>query len=275
MQSTRANRGIERQSFWIGLAAFLDLVYTMTVRDLRTENANASLGILLSIAIPVSSGIVFYFAMGLLRESPAPIRGDDLTFIVIGFALFFTHVRTATAVGGALRREMMNHQKATPFLLVWVKAAGSLFKNALALIVILVGNWLIRGVYEMQDLGRFIIIFLLCWVYGVAIGMVLMAMMRYLTWGNLVQTGYARLMFFTSGKFFVASHMPGAALAMLDWNPLFHLIDQGRGAVFVNYQSRVTDLPFVLYVILVLLALGFLFEHYVRTNYSASHHPGG
>ncbi len=32
-----------------------------------------------------------------------------------------------------------------------------------------------------------------------------------------------------SGKMFVANMLPTSMLLMLDWNPLFHCIDQARG----------------------------------------------
>jgi ABC-type polysaccharide/polyol phosphate export permease len=41
-----------------------------------------------------------------------------------------------------------------------------------------------------------------------------------------------------SGKMFVANTLPPAMLAMFDWNPLFHIIDQCRGFVFNNYFPR-------------------------------------
>ena len=54
---------------------------------------------------------------------------------------------------------------------------------------------------------------------------------------NLV---FTRVMFVTSGKFFVANAVPGWVRFYFDWNPLFHLVDQLRGAVFVNYTARQT-----------------------------------
>ena len=35
-------------------------------------------------------------------------------------------------------------------------------------------------------------------------------------------------MFFTSGKFFVANALPERFRQYMDWNPLFHLLDQAR-----------------------------------------------
>ena len=267
------NKTIVRQSFPVAVAAFLSLTYALLVRDLRTEHKNAALGILISISQPLMTGLVFYVFMNLLGGSAAPIRGDDLTFTLIGFILFFMHIRTANAVGGAIRRDMMNHQRLTPFLMVCVKAMASFYKNVLALLVMIALNYLLRGIYVMQDPLTFVLVVFWCWMGGVAAGLIFMALNRYFTWGPIVQSTFTRVMFFTSGKFFVASKLPAHFRPFMDWNPLFHLLDQGRGAVFLNYGARTTDMSYAIWVILAVLVIGFLVEHQVRVNYSASHSP--
>ncbi len=52
---------------------------------------------------------------------------------------------------------------------------------------------------------------------------------------GIATTVYSRANMIASGKMFVANTLPPAMLAMFDWNPLFHCIDQMRGVVFINY----------------------------------------
>lgn len=267
-------RNAIRQSFPVAVAAFCGLVYALTVRELRTEHKNAALGILISVSQPLLAGVVYFVFMELLGSAAAPIRGDDLTFTLIGFFLFFFHIRTVAMVGGAIKRDMMNHQRATPFLFVCVKAMASLYKHLLALVILLGLNYLLRDVYEMQDPLLFAQVLLLCWLGGVAVGMICMALLRYLSWGALIQATYVRVMFFTSGKFFVANALPASWRGFMDWNPLFHLLDQGRSAVFLNYTARTTDMTYPAMVFAGLLVVGYLVEHFVRRNYSASQFPG-
>ncbi|MHA1107878.1 MAG: ABC transporter permease [Alphaproteobacteria bacterium] len=264
-----------QQGFATKLAAFLSLVYALVVRDLRSEHKNAALGILISVAQPLVTGLVFFAFMSLIGGRAGKVRGDDLTFVLVGFILFFVHIRTVSAVSGALRPDMMNHQRLTPFLMVCVRATGSFYKNTLALIIMLAANYLLRDVIEMHDPLMFVFAFLLCWLGGIGIGIVFLAAGRYLSWGALLHTTYVRVMFFTSGKFFVANTVPGFIRPYLDWNPLFHLLDQGRAAAFLNYTSRTTNMSYPILVILATLVIGMLVENYVRINYSASQMPGG
>ena len=58
----------------------------------------------------------------------------------------------------------------------------------------------------------------------------------------LVQIVFQRLNMVASGKMFVTNSLPGSVLVMFPWSPLFHVIDQARGFVFINYQARNSDL---------------------------------
>jgi ABC-type polysaccharide/polyol phosphate export permease len=264
-----------RQSFWVACVAFGQLVYSLVVRDLRTEHKNAALGILISVAQPLVAGLVFYFFITFMGGGFAKVRGDYMTFVLLGFVIFFMHVRTVNQVANALREDMLNHQRLSPFLLVSVKGISSAYKIVLALIILIAANYLARDVYEMQNLLLFLSAVFWCWIGGVAVGMVFLAANRYLSWGPLLQTAYVRIMFFTSGKFFVANQLPGFMRPFMDWNPLFHLLDQSRSAAFVNYTARTTSMDYAIIVFLVLLVIAMLVENYVRRNYSQSHMPGG
>ncbi len=264
-----------RQGFLTELGAFTALVYSLVVRDLRSEHKNAALGILISVAQPLMMGIIFFGFMTLIGGRGSQIRGDALTFVVIGFIVFFTHIRTVSAVSMALRQDMMNHQRLSPFLMICVKAISSFYKNLFALVIMLVLNYLLRDIWEMNDPLLFVSAMFWCWISGIAAGTVFLAINRYLSWGTILHTTYIRIMFFTSGKFFVANSLPGTLRPYFDWNPLFHFLDQGRSAVFLNYTARTTDMTYAILVTLAVLVIGFLAEHHVRRHFNMSHVPGG
>ena len=254
-------------------AAFISLVHALVIRDLRTAHKAASIGLLLSIGQPLIFGLTFYALMGLFSFRPTVVRGDNLTFVMSGFILFFFHLRTATTVAGALKKDMMNHARATPFLLVTVKAISAGYTNLLALIVLMLMNGLLRGVYEMDNPLGFITVVFWCWLGGVAVGMNVMALKYYFAWGPLVESVYSRVMFLTSGKFFVANNIGPLMRAVLEWNPLFHLLDQGRDAIFLNYTAKTTNMTYPIVVILLLLAIGFAAESHIRRNYNTNQFP--
>jgi ABC-type polysaccharide/polyol phosphate export permease len=75
---------------------------------------------------------------------------------------------------------------------------------------------------------------------------------------------------FASGKMMVGNMLSFSLLAMFDWNPLFHIIDQMRGAVFLNYIPRNSSVSYPLWVTLALITLGLMGEFYTRQHVSRS-----
>jgi ABC-type polysaccharide/polyol phosphate export permease len=73
-----------------------------------------------------------------------------------------------------------------------------------------------------------------------------------------------------SGKMFVANTLPGFMIAMFDWNPLFHIIDQCRGYAFINYNPRYTSWEYPLIVACCFIILGLMGEFYTRRHASVS-----
>ncbi|MEM0924342.1 MAG: ABC transporter permease, partial [Pseudomonadota bacterium] len=221
------------------------------------------------------TALTFYLFMNFIGGRTAPIRTDDITFIVAGFLMFFFHIRTVSAVAGSLKPGLMRHSRASPFLFVCVKSFATLYKMTFATILLLILNYLVRDYWEMGDGLLLITILLIAWMGGVGVGIIMMAANRYFVWGNLVQTTYVRICFFTSGKFFVAGHLPERIRGAMDWNPLFHVLDQARGAMFLNYTATTTSIMYPLLVYGGIVVLGMMIENYVRTTFSVSQTPMG
>jgi ABC-type polysaccharide/polyol phosphate export permease len=87
---------------------------------------------------------------------------------------------------------------------------------------------------------------------------------------KIIQMIYIRANMIASGKMFVANMLPTAMIALFDWNPLFHIIDQARGFTFVNYFPHHSTWDYPLYTTLVLLLIGFMGEAYTRKHASVS-----
>ena len=91
---------------------------------------------------------------------------------------------------------------------------------------------------------------------------------------SIIQLVYVRANMIASGKMFVANMLPSAMVALFDWNPLFHIIDQMRGFVFINYNPHYTNWQYPIYFALILLLLGLMGEFYSRKNVSSSWNAG-
>jgi len=251
----------------------LELIFHVTVRNLRKSHGNAILGLVMSIVQAVLLVAVMYLIFSLLGLRRIAVRGDFLLFVMSGVFMFMVHV---TALGAVSRAEgptsaMMMHAPMNPIISICGAALAVLYKQTLAAAIILfLYHTLFTPItieYPVGMLG----IYLLSWISGVGIGMVLLSARP---WQpdlvSILTSVFMRANVIASGKMMLANNTPPGLRAWFDWNPLYHVIDQGRGDIFLNYTPRVTSISYAIYVTLFCVVVGLMTEFFTRQYASAS-----
>jgi len=267
----------KRQSSLTSALTSLELIYHATVRDVRKSHGNALVGLFVSILQTVILVLVFYFMFTILGLRGMAIRGDFLLYIMTGIFLFLTHNKAVGSVAGAEgpASPMMLHAPMNTAISITSSALSCLYIQVLALAVILfvyhVGFSRLEFYQPIQAFGML----LLSWFSGVAVGMLFLALKPWMpgTVGILQQI-YTRANMVASGKMFLANSLPGYMIAMFDWNPLFHCIDQARGFTFINYNPHYSSWTYPLLLSLVFLIIGMMGEFYTRKQVSVSWSAG-
>ena len=257
-----------------GTLAFLEQVYFGTVRGMRKSSGrNAVLGLIGSMMQTVIFIMAFYFMFQLMGVRSSPIKGDYMLYIISGIAMFMTHNTAVQAVAGAEgpTSGMMQHAPMNTMIAVCSAALQSLYQQTITIgIILLIYHLAFNPVDIFNPIGL-VGVFLLSWFTGVAIGMVFLALTPWHP--PLVKTllmVYRRVNMLASGKMFVANTLPSFMLVMCDWNPLFHCVDQGRGAMFINYSPIHSNLSYPLKVALVAIIIGLMLEFFTRKRASKS-----
>ncbi|WP_347311784.1 ABC transporter permease [Defluviimonas sp. SAOS-178_SWC] len=251
----------------------LELIYHSTVRSIRRGHRNALVGLLYNILQTVIFIGVFYVMFTILGLRGNSIRGDFIVYIMSGIFLFMTNTKSMSAV---VRSEgptsaMMLHAPMNTAIAIGSSALAALYTQLLSMIVVL-------GVYHMafepvhiDDPVGAMGMFLLAWLNGVGVGMLVLAIKPWWPgFANVAQTIYSRANMIASGKMFVANTLNYTMLKMFDWNPLFHIIDQARGYAFINYNPHNSNLTYPIYVTLALIMIGLIGEFHARKNASIS-----
>lgn len=253
--------------------AIAELVYHSIVRSVRKQHNNAFLALavnMLQVAIFVG---VFYIMFTILGLRGAAIRGDFLVYIMTGIFLFMTHTKTLTAViaSEGPASAMMQHAPMNTIISIMAAALGAQYVQIFSLFIILYGYHVIVIPVEIDDPASAFAMLMIAWVSGVALGLALLALKPWFPTGvSVMSVLYMRANMIASGKMFVANSLPSFMLAMFDWNPLFHLIDQARGFAFINYFPRNSNWEYAIYVTIALLMLGLMGEFYTRRHASVS-----
>ncbi|HQU68335.1 MAG TPA: ABC transporter permease [Albidovulum sp.] len=262
-----------RQSGFQAACRTLDLIFHNTVRSVRKGHANAFMGLLNNILQTLIFFAVFYALFALLGMRGAAVRGDYVLYLMSGIFIFMVNTKTMGAVAGSENSAaaIMLHAPMTTAVAIASAALASLYTQALSIVAILGVYHLAVTPVEIHDPIGFLGLFMLAWFSGACIGLVVLAATPWAPGIAGVLTAiYARSNLIFSGKMFVANTLGYTALKFFDWNPLFHIIDQARGAMFINYYPHNSSVSYPLYVSLALLMIGLMGEFYTRRHVSPS-----
>jgi ABC-type polysaccharide/polyol phosphate export permease len=264
----------QRSTTMLGSAfATAELIYHNTVRSIRKGHENAFISLFNNIMQSLVLVGVFYVMFDILGMRGSVIRGDFLLFIMSGVFLFMTHTKTMSSIVSSEgpASPMMNHLPMNTAIAIASAAMGALYVQTLSVVVILgvyAAGW---GPISIAEPAGAFGMLLLAWFSGLGVGLVFLAMKPWAP--GFVQLGssiYARANMIASGKMFVANALPATMLALFDWNPLFHVIDQARGFTFINYNPHYSSWSYALYVSLALTMIGLMGEFYTRRHASLS-----
>ncbi|MEK6216388.1 MAG: ABC transporter permease [Boseongicola sp.] len=260
-----------------GAFTFLNLTFHNAVRSIRSSHRDALLAILMNILQTLVMVGAFYFLFDVLGLRGLAIRGDFLLYVMSGIFVFMTHVKSLGAVMGSdgPTSPMMQHLPMNQPIAVCSAALGALYVQFISMCFILICYHLLWKSIEIAQPFNASLMLLLAWFSGCAVGLVLLGVKPWFpkATGIFAQI-YNRFNMFASGKMFVANTLPAPMVAMFSWNPLFHIIDQGRGYVFVNYNPLKSSLNYPIVVSLIITAIGIALVSHAARHVSLSWSAG-
>jgi len=268
-----------RTSLGRGAYKLMDLTFHNTVRSVRKGHRDAVFAIMTNILQTIVMVGAFYLFMSFFKKLGAgmAIRGDFLLYVMSGIFVFMVHIKTMAAVASAdgPTSSIMQHLPMTPTVSLLSAALSMLYTQFVAKGAILLAYHLLWSPLEIHQPAGALAMMLLAWFSGISVGVCLLAVKPWMPQAtSTIQQIYSRFNMFASGKMFVANAMPATMIAVFAWNPLFHIIDQGRGYIFINYNPLKSNLEYPIIVTVILLVVGLLGESQTRKHVSISWFAG-
>lgn len=255
-------------------SATLELIYHCTVREVRKSSGSASLGLVIVLAQNVAMILVFYLIYTMIGGLRAvAIRGDFAVYLVTGIFFLMTHNRTLSSVMSSANATsaLMQHAPMTPVVSVAAAALSVLYEQIMTGLIIYAAVHYWNGQFPVHQPLDVVVPFLLCWTTGIAVGLIFKGLAPFAPrLVKMLARIYRIANMFTSGKLVPANYMGAQLLGWFTWNPLLHCIDQARGAAFVNYFPRYTNLVYPFWFTVSFVLLGLMIDHWLRRNMSAS-----
>lgn len=224
---------------------FSERISALMHREMRTRFSGGSLGYAWAFLTPVAWIAFVVLAFHFLNRLP-PISVSPVLFVATGILPYIMFRQTISSTMRALSasRYMIYAPSVT---VADILLAASLLElmNAFIISVALFGTFLLLSDIQLPaDPLKVAFGLLLAWFIGAGFGRLSAIIARMSdTYGRLVPT-MMRPMFWISGVFFTATELPGSALEILYFSPLFHAIEIVREGFFLGYSSPLSD-PYV------------------------------
>lgn len=267
---------ISKEFSWLSsIWRYCSLVYHSAVKDVRAGHRNAIMGLVLDMIQALTMVVFFCLFIQILGMRSVAVRGNFVLFVMTGVFFYITHIKALGKIKGAAdpRNAMLKHAPVTTLMNIGAAALSSLYIAFMSMVIITFLAHVVVEPVTFYNLKIVMLCFFLAWFSGVAVGLLFMGLSIFFPSAmTVVTTAYQRMNMIFSGKMMLASQMPSFMLPMFMWNPLFHTIDQARGATFINYEAKVTSISYVVWVSFTLIVLGFMLEHWGRKYASESWH---
>ncbi len=239
--------------------ASLRTIVALMLREMATRYARTPGGYIWAIMEPLAAIIVLSFGFSLVMRTPA-LGTTFLLFYATGYVPFELYNKVSNTVARAIAFSgpLLRFPSVT-----WVDAVLARFLvNSLT--SILVGVILVSGILMVTDnravidMPAVITALSMTMILGLGIGVLNCALIGLFPIWEVVWSIVTRPLFLASGIFFLYDTLPEFARDILWYNPLIHIIGLSRSAFYPTYAANYVNIPYVVFVSLVLLALGLL-----------------
>lgn len=248
-----------------------DTVFALMMRELKTRFGAKKLGYFWAIAEPAAQAsimaIMFSF-IGRTSLSGVPVA----LFMISGIMPFKFFSKLMTQLAGSVKanKALFTYRQVSIIDPLITRLVIEVATYIIVFCIILsVMAWLGLDI-AMQDFLTFLLINILLIFLSLGVGVLLCVASAY--WEDTVKVVGMMIMpmYIMSGIFFTATMIPQKYLYLFDWNPIFHIIELIRQAMFVSYTSPVGDWQYVAFCALVANAVGLMLYQISRQRFITS-----
>lgn len=242
------------------------VIWALILRETRARYQGFKLGYLWALIDPLLHLGVWMLIMLFLRHRKAVIGDSVLIFVATGLLPFMMFRSVASFVENSLRsnRALLSYPIVFPFDLMF---ARFLLESATFIVVaiILFTGIVAAGQSRPPEHYPGLIAATACMLalgFGVGIFNAVMTLMSRLY--DYVWNVASRLLYFSSGIFFIPDMLPLQIQYYLWFNPAAHGIEMFRDAFFADFTSDFPYPPYILGCAFVFGFIGLFFERRVR-----------
>lgn len=242
------------------------VIWALILRETRSRYQGHKLGYLWALIDPMLHLAVWMLIMLFLRHRKAVVGDSVLIFIATGLIPFMMFRSVASFVDAALssNRALLSYPIVFPFDLMF---ARFLLQSATFIVVTIIvfTGIVLAGQSRPPESYPGLIAASACMLslgFGVGIFNAVISIMWRLY--DYIWNVASRLLYFTSGIFFIPDMLPLQIQYYLWFNPAAHGVEMFRDAFFADFNSDFPYPPYILGCAFVFGFIGLFFERRVR-----------
>ena len=237
------------------------VISALTLRETRSRYGNSKLGFFWALFEPFAHVVVFigiFSALG--RASPV---GESMgLFILTGIIpwLLYSNIVSKVMAGLEVNKSLLGYPQVMPIDI----AISRIILEVVTLILVML-FFLALAVYFdisiridsfLQMMSATGLIILL----ATGIGLINAAIIPHYPSYQNIYSAFSRPLYFISGVFFTADFLSPEAYAMVQYNPLIHLVEWFRSGFYTSFNSNLYDPNYAISVCLGVFIVGLIAE---------------
>lgn len=248
-----------------------DTVHALLMRELKTRFGSKKLGYFWAFVEPAAQASIMALLFTLIGRNS--VSGVPVALFIMSGLLsykFFSKLLPQLAASVNANKALFAYRQVTPidpFITRFIIEIATFFIVYVVLMMIMA--WLGFETWP-QDILALITANILLALIASGIGLMLCTGMIYWEDTLKVLAMVMTPMFFISGIFFCATMIPQQYWYLFTWNPVFHVLELSRDALFYSYTTPVGSWSFIALIALITNALGLMMYQINRHRFVAS-----
>jgi len=253
-------------------APFLQRIGTLIRRERATKFSGGVVGYLWAYLTPAVFIALIVVSFKILHRS-SPIYTSTELFVATGILPYVLFRQTITSMARTViaNRYIVYFQPVSITELFLAAALLELLNLIVTVVLIFSLIMIFFGGASPADPLGVIIGFVMAWAVGVGFGRFAAALGQWSDTFARMAPLILRPMFWISGIFYTATELPGSAIEILWYNPLFHAIELVREGFFLGYKSQISSIWYPATFALIFYLMSLVVERYVVNTRRARH----
>jgi len=245
-----------------------DTIHALLMRELKTRFGAKKLGYFWAVAEPAAQAAIMALMFTLIGRSS--LSGVPVAlFMISGILPFklFTKLLTQLAQAVSANKSLFAYRQVAaidPIITRLIIEAATFV--VVYSIILTVMAWMDFNVWP-DDLLALLGVTGLMVAMGAGIGLILCSAVSYWEDTSKVVAMVMTPMLFISGVFFCATMIPAQYWYLFDWNPVFHVIELSRDAMFASYTTPVGSWQYVGFWALSTISVGLMLYQINRNRF--------